>query len=114
MLDGVSLDHLRTFIAAVDEGSFSAVARKLRRAKSVVSGLEAQMGVRPLGALCFGKGDRRSADKIYGQEELGRAGLPYDIGPMIASLLSEDNRWVNAQRIEVSGGMSSSRKGVSR
>ncbi len=35
---------------------------------------------------------------------LGRAGLPDDIGPMIASLLSEDNRWVNAQRIEVSGG----------
>jgi NAD(P)-dependent dehydrogenase (short-subunit alcohol dehydrogenase family) len=37
---------------------------------------------------------------------LGRAGLPDDIGPMITSLLSEDNRWVNAQRIEVSGGMS--------
>lgn len=36
---------------------------------------------------------------------LGRPGLPDDIGPMIASLLSEDNRWVNAQRIEVSGGM---------
>jgi NAD(P)-dependent dehydrogenase (short-subunit alcohol dehydrogenase family) len=33
---------------------------------------------------------------------LGRAGLPEDIGPMIASLLSEENRWVNAQRIEVS------------
>jgi NAD(P)-dependent dehydrogenase (short-subunit alcohol dehydrogenase family) len=35
---------------------------------------------------------------------LGRAGMPDDIGPMIASLLSDDNRWVNAQRIEVSGG----------
>ena len=35
----------------------------------------------------------------------GRVGLPDDIGPMIASLLSEDNCWVNAQRIEVSGGM---------
>ena len=35
---------------------------------------------------------------------LGRPGLPDDVGPMIASLLSEDNRWVNAQRIEVSGG----------
>jgi NAD(P)-dependent dehydrogenase (short-subunit alcohol dehydrogenase family) len=35
---------------------------------------------------------------------LGRAGVPDDIGPMIASLLSEDNRWVNGQRIEVSGG----------
>jgi len=36
---------------------------------------------------------------------LGRAGLPDDIGPMIASLLSDDNRWVNGQRIEVSGGV---------
>ncbi|MDE1992358.1 MAG: SDR family oxidoreductase [Rhizobiaceae bacterium] len=36
---------------------------------------------------------------------LGRVGLPDDIGPLIASLLSEDNRWVNAQRIEASGGM---------
>ena len=35
---------------------------------------------------------------------LGRVGLPDDIGPMIASLLSAGNRWVNAQRIEVSGG----------
>ena len=35
---------------------------------------------------------------------LGRVGVPDDIGPMIASLLSEDNRWVTAQRIEVSGG----------
>ncbi|MDQ3656734.1 MAG: SDR family oxidoreductase, partial [Chloroflexota bacterium] len=36
---------------------------------------------------------------------LGRAGEPDDIGPMIAALLSDGNRWVNAQRIEVSGGM---------
>ncbi|MNN78461.1 3-oxoacyl-[acyl-carrier-protein] reductase FabG [compost metagenome] len=35
---------------------------------------------------------------------LGRVGVPDDIGPMIASLLSADNRWINAQRIEVSGG----------
>ncbi|MBE0702972.1 MAG: SDR family oxidoreductase [Afipia sp.] len=36
---------------------------------------------------------------------LGRAGVPDDIGPMIAALLSDDNRWVNGQRIEVSGGI---------
>lgn len=49
MLDGVSLDQLRTFIAAVDEGSFSAAARKLHRVQSAVSGwirsLEDQVGV---------------------------------------------------------------------
>ncbi|MBB5193339.1 NAD(P)-dependent dehydrogenase (short-subunit alcohol dehydrogenase family) [Silvimonas terrae] len=36
---------------------------------------------------------------------LGRPGVADDIGPMIAALLSDDNRWVNGQRIEVSGGM---------
>ncbi len=43
--------------------------------------------------------------QIAAATALGRPGLPDDIGPMIAALLSEDNRWVNAQRIEVSGGM---------
>ncbi len=42
---------------------------------------------------------------IAGQTALGRTGVPDDIGPAVAALLSEDNRWVNAQRIEVSGGM---------
>jgi NAD(P)-dependent dehydrogenase (short-subunit alcohol dehydrogenase family) len=43
--------------------------------------------------------------RVADMTALGRAGVPDDIGPMIASLLSEDNRWVNGQRIEVSGGM---------
>lgn len=42
---------------------------------------------------------------VAGQTALGRVGLPDDIGGVIASLLSDDNRWVNAQRIEASGGM---------
>lgn len=37
---------------------------------------------------------------------LGRVGLPDDIGPAVASLLGTDNRWVNGQRIEISGGQS--------
>ncbi|MGQ0619263.1 MAG: SDR family NAD(P)-dependent oxidoreductase [Panacagrimonas sp.] len=56
----------------------------------------------------FGGGgvrDNPAINKIFADmTALGRVGLPDDIGPMIASLLSEDNRWVNAQRIEVSGG----------
>src|ERR1700722_12314430 len=43
MLDGVSLDHLRTFIAAADEGSFSAAGRRLGRAQSAVSQTLANM-----------------------------------------------------------------------
>jgi NAD(P)-dependent dehydrogenase (short-subunit alcohol dehydrogenase family) len=43
--------------------------------------------------------------QVAAMTALGRVGQPDDIGPMIASLLSADNRWINAQRIEVSGGM---------
>jgi DNA-binding transcriptional LysR family regulator len=50
MLDGISLDHLRTFIAAADEGSFSAAGRRLRRAQSAVSqslaNLEGELAVK--------------------------------------------------------------------
>ncbi|PSB59358.1 SDR family oxidoreductase [Chamaesiphon polymorphus] len=66
----------------------------------------------------FGGGAVRDNPEINNflasQTALGRVGLPDDIGgalakpigTIIASLLSEDNRWVNAQRIEVSGGQS--------
>jgi NAD(P)-dependent dehydrogenase (short-subunit alcohol dehydrogenase family) len=41
---------------------------------------------------------------LAGQTALGRVGEPDDVGCMIASLLSDDNRWINAQNIEVAGG----------
>ena len=43
--------------------------------------------------------------RVLEMTALGRVGVPEDIGPMIASLVSEEDRWINAQRIEVSGGM---------
>ena len=42
---------------------------------------------------------------VASQTALGRAGLPDDVGGAIAALLSSGNGWVNAQRIEASGGM---------
>ena len=42
--------------------------------------------------------------QVAAMSPLNRVGQPDDVGPMIAALLSDDNRWVNAQRIEVSGG----------
>ncbi|RWM27793.1 SDR family oxidoreductase [Mesorhizobium sp.] len=38
------------------------------------------------------------------QTALGRVGEPDDVGCMVASLLSDENRWINAQNIEVGGG----------
>lgn len=41
---------------------------------------------------------------IANNTALGRVGLPNDIGGVVAFLCTEDARWINAQRIEVSGG----------
>jgi NAD(P)-dependent dehydrogenase (short-subunit alcohol dehydrogenase family) len=45
-------------------------------------------------------------DHIAGITALGRVGLPDDIGGVVAFLCTEEARWINGQRIEVSGGMS--------
>src|ERR1700758_299010 len=72
MLDAVTLDQLRTFIAAADEGSFSAAGRKLRRAQSVVSqtlaNLEGQFGVK-----LFDRARRRPVLTPQGQVLLAHA-----------------------------------------
>ena len=47
--------------------------------------------------------DKRTA--IANFTALGRVGIPSDIGGVVAFLCTDDAKWVNAQRIEVSGGM---------
>jgi NAD(P)-dependent dehydrogenase (short-subunit alcohol dehydrogenase family) len=42
---------------------------------------------------------------IAAQTALGRVGLPDDVGGVVAALLSEECRWINGQRIEISGGI---------
>jgi NAD(P)-dependent dehydrogenase (short-subunit alcohol dehydrogenase family) len=44
-------------------------------------------------------------EMIAAQTALGRVGVPDDIGGVVAFLCSEEGRWVNAQRVEASGGM---------
>lgn len=57
----------------------------------------------------FGGGAVRDNKELNGyiasQTALGRVGLPDDIGSVVAFLCSDDAKWVNGQRIEVSGGM---------
>jgi DNA-binding transcriptional LysR family regulator len=68
-----SLDHLRVFLAVVEEGSFNAAARRLGRAISVVSyaigQLEAQLGVR----LFAREGSRRPELTKAGKALIGEA-----------------------------------------
>ncbi len=60
-------------------------------------------------ATDFGAGRVRDSEEVSRMvasvTALGRVGVPEDIGPMIAALLADENRWITAQRIEVSGGM---------
>ncbi|MFC1224617.1 SDR family NAD(P)-dependent oxidoreductase [Pedobacter sp. BG31] len=57
----------------------------------------------------FGGGMVRDNDQINAaiaaNTALGRVGLPDDIGGVVAFLCTEEARWINAQRIEASGGM---------
>jgi DNA-binding transcriptional LysR family regulator len=72
MLDAVTLDQLRTFIAAAECGSFSAAGRRLGRAQSVVSqtlaNLENQLGVQ-----LFDRSTRRPQLTPIGRELLADA-----------------------------------------
>lgn len=43
--------------------------------------------------------------QIASTTALGRVGLPEDIGGVVAFLCTDEARWMNAQRIELSGGM---------
>lgn len=52
-----------------------------------------------------GKGDEAHKQQIASNIALGRLGDADDIGLFIASLLSDDSRYMNAQRIEISGGI---------
>ncbi|HEY4062393.1 MAG TPA: SDR family oxidoreductase [Puia sp.] len=51
------------------------------------------------------RGNEQVNKAIADNTALGRAGLPDDIGGVVAFLCTEEARWINAQRIEVSGGM---------
>lgn len=57
----------------------------------------------------FGGGTVRDNEEvnkmIAGQTPLGRVGLPDDIGGAVAMLLADEAGWINAQRIEVAGGI---------
>ncbi|SEJ40529.1 NAD(P)-dependent dehydrogenase, short-chain alcohol dehydrogenase family [Dyadobacter koreensis] len=52
-----------------------------------------------------GKGDQNHRQQIAGMTALGRLGEADDIGLFVASMLSDDSRFVNGQRIEVGGGI---------
>ena len=117
LADGGRIVNLSSGLTRVSYPGYAAYAAAKAAVETLTVYLAKELGSRQIavntvapGAIetDFGGGavrDNPEVNQIFaGMTALGRAGLPDDIGPMIASLLTEDNRWVNAQRIEVSGG----------
>lgn len=48
--------------------------------------------------------DRQVHAYVAGETALGRVGQPDDFGGVVAFLCTEEARWINGQRIEVTGG----------
>ena len=117
LADGGRIVNIGTGLTRVSYPGFSAYAAVKAASDMLTVYMAKELGGRKIavntvapGAIetDFGGGLVRDTPEVNQQfadmTALGRVGVPDDIGPMIASLLSEDNRWVTAQRIEVSGG----------
>ncbi len=117
--DGGRIVNLSSGLARFTLPGYSAYASMKGAIEVLTRYLAKELGPRQItanviapGAIAtdFGGGAVRDNPEINqfiaSQTALGRVGVPDDIGGAIASLLSDDNRWVNAQRIEVSGGQS--------
>jgi NAD(P)-dependent dehydrogenase (short-subunit alcohol dehydrogenase family) len=116
--DGGRIVNLSTGLTRFATPGFSACATMKGAIEVLTRYMAKELGARGIavnvvapGAIetDFGGGVvRDNADMnrfIASQTALGRVGQPDDIGGVIASLVSDDNRWINAQRIEASGGM---------
>jgi len=51
------------------------------------------------------RGNQQMKERLSGLSPLGRVGAADDIGGVVAFLCTEDAKWINGQRIEVSGGI---------
>nr|WP_276902147.1 SDR family oxidoreductase [Pedobacter kyonggii] len=116
--DGSGIINLSTGLARFATPGYAAYA-SMKGAVETLTRYEAkELGARGIrvnvvapGAIetDFGGGVVRDNEQvnagIASNTALGRVGLPDDIGGVVAFLCTEDARWINAQRIEASGGM---------
>lgn len=118
LADGGRIVNISTGLTRFSTPGFAAYAAMKGAIEVLSKYMAKEMGARKIavnvvapGAIetDFGGGAVRDNEQmnkfIASQTALGRVGLPEDIGGVVASLLSEENHWVNAQRIEASGGM---------
>ncbi|MCD0476299.1 SDR family oxidoreductase [Flavobacterium sp. EDS] len=116
--DGGRIINISTGLSRFTAPGYSAYASMKGAIETLTKYLAKELGNRKItvnvvapGAIetDFGGGAVRDIqqynDYVKSVTALGRAGLPDDIGGVVAFLCTEDARWINAQRIEVSGGM---------
>ncbi len=116
--DGGRIINLSTGLARFSLPGYSAYASMKGAIEVLTKYLAKELGPRKIavnvvapGAIETDFGGGRVRDQkdlnafVASQTALGRTGLPDDIGGLIATLCTEDARWINAQRIEASGGM---------
>jgi NAD(P)-dependent dehydrogenase (short-subunit alcohol dehydrogenase family) len=115
--DGGSIINISTGLARFTNPNYSAYAIMKAAIECLTRYQALELGSRKIrvntvapGAIetDFGGGTVRDTkevnDMIAHGTALGRVGLPDDIGGVVSFLCSEDAKWINAQRIEVSGG----------
>ena len=115
--DGGRIVNLSTGLTRVSYPGFAAYAAAKGAVEILSVYLARELGSRGIAVNSVAPGaietdflggavrDMPDLNQVFaGMTALGRVGVADDIGPMIASLLGEDHRWISGQRIEVSGG----------
>jgi len=118
MADGGGIVNISSGLARITQVGSSAYATMKGAVETLTRYMAKELGERGIranvvapGAIETDFGGGRVRDNkdinqfIASQTALGRVGLPDDIGGVVAFLCTDDAKWVNAQRIEASGGM---------
>lgn len=114
---GGRIINISSGLARYSGPGFSAYATMKSGIETLTRYIAKELGARGIGANVVAPGpietdfdgggvrDNKEINKrVVASTALGRVGLPEDIGGVVAFLCTEDARWINAQRIEVSGG----------
>jgi NAD(P)-dependent dehydrogenase (short-subunit alcohol dehydrogenase family) len=117
LADGGSIINISTGLARFSSSNYSAYAIMKAVLESLTRYQALELGKRRIrvntvapGAIetdfagGFVRDSKEINEMIASGTALGRVGLPDDVGSVVAFLCSNDAKWVNAQRIEVSGG----------
>lgn len=118
LADGGAILNISTGLTRFTQPGFAAYAAMKGGVEVLTRYLARELGPRGIrvnvlapGAIetDFGGGQVRDNPQmnayLASQTALGRVGRPDDIGDAIALLLADESGWINAQRIEASGGM---------